>query len=260
MNLPIVTTGQHPDEESVRLAQLVAGELGTDFVPRKKRSVRKLMAEFGRPVVVAGKERYEYHTDPDVKSMFFHPGLAAIRIKRLQSGGNDAMVYVSGLMPGDSFLDCTMGLASDSTVASFVTGPSGRVTACEADPMVTYIVGHGLATYSDSPEEVLDAMRRIDVQNIRASDFLHNCDAKSYDIVYLDPMFEETIEEAAAFAPLRSAGVHDLPDERLFRDAVRVARRRVVLKAHFRSELFDRYGFTRIERPNTKFHYGFIEI
>ncbi|WP_424237351.1 class I SAM-dependent methyltransferase [Bhargavaea ginsengi] len=255
-----MTTGQHPDEESVRLAQLVAGELGTDFVPRKKRSVRKLMAEFGRPVVVAGKERYEYHTDPDVKSMFFHPGLAAIRIKRLQSGGNDAMVYVSGLMPGDSFLDCTMGLASDSTVASFVTGPSGRVTACEADPMVTYIVGHGLATYSDSPEEVLDAMRRIDVQNIRASDFLHNCDAKSYDIVYLDPMFEETIEEAAAFAPLRSAGVHDLPDERLFRDAVRVARRRVVLKAHFRSELFDRYGFTRIERPNTKFHYGFIEI
>ncbi|SEJ15841.1 Putative SAM-dependent methyltransferase [Bhargavaea ginsengi] len=260
MNLPIVTTGQHPDEESVRLAQHVAGELGTDFVPRKKRSVRKLMGEFGRPVVVAGKERYEYHTDPDVKPLFFHPGLAAIRIKRLQSGGNDAMVDVCGLRPGDTFLDCTMGLASDSTVASFVTGPSGRVTACEADPMVTYIVGHGLATYSDSPEEVLESMRRIDVRNTQASDFLQNCDSKSYDIVYLDPMFEETIEEAAAFAPLRSAGVHNLPDERLFRDAVRVARRRVVLKAHFRSELFDRYGFTRIERPNTKFHYGFIGI
>lgn len=259
MNYPIVTTGQHPDEESVRLAQLVAGEMGTDFVPRKKRSVRKLMAEFGRPVVVAGKERYEYHTDPDVKPLFFHPGLAAIRIKRLQGGGNDAMVDVCGLRPGDTFLDCTMGLASDSTVASFVTGRSGQVTACEADPIVTYIVGHGLATYSDSEEEVLDAMRRIDVRNAHAADFLESCGADSYDIVYLDPMFEEAIEESAAFAPLRSAGVHGLTDDRLFREAVRVARRRVVLKAHFRSELFGRYGFTRIERTNTKFHYGFIE-
>lgn len=260
MTLPIVTTGQHPDGESVRLAEQVAGELGTDFVPRRKRSVRKLMTEFGRPVVVAGKERYEYHTDPDVKPLFFHPGLAAIRIKRLQRGGNDAMVEVCDLGPGDTFLDCTMGLASDSTVASFVTDPSGQVTACEVDPMVSYIVGHGLATYSDSPEEVLDAMRRIDVRNKRADDFLESCDAASYDIVYLDPMFEETIEESAAFAPLRSAGLHDLPDDRLFREAVRVARRRVVLKAHFRSELFSRYGFTRIDRANTKFHYGYIEI
>ncbi|MFC7364971.1 MULTISPECIES: class I SAM-dependent methyltransferase [Bhargavaea] len=258
MNLPVVTTGQHPDDESVRLAEQVAGELGTDFVPRRKRSVRKLMKEFGRPVVVAGKERYEYHTDPDVKPLFFHPGLAAIRIKRLQDGGNDALVDVCGLKPGDTFLDCTMGLASDSTVASFVTGPSGQVTACEADPIVTYIVGRGLITYSDSPQDVLDAMRRIEVRNVRAAEFLKSCESDSYDIVYLDPMFEEAIEEAAAFAPLRSAGVHDLPDSELFREAVRVARKRVVLKAHFRSELFGRYGFTRIDRPNTKFHYGFI--
>ena len=260
MNLPIVTTGQHPDGESVRLATQVAGEIGTEFVPRKKRSVRKLMREYGRPVVVAGKERYEYHTKPDVKPLFFHPGLAAIRIKRLQRGGNDAMVDVCGLRAGELFLDCTMGLASDSTVASFVTGPSGLVTACEADPIVTYIVGHGLATYTDSPEEVLEAMRRIDVRNAKAADFLESSETGSYDVVYLDPMFEEAIEEAAAFAPLRSAGVHDRPDDRLFTEAVRVARRRVVLKAHYRSELFDRYGFTRIDRPNTKFHYGYIEV
>ncbi|MGM9920399.1 MAG: class I SAM-dependent methyltransferase [Bhargavaea sp.] len=132
------------------------------------------------------------------------------------------------------------------------------VTACEADPIVTYIVGRGLITYSDSPQDVLDAMRRIEVRNVRAAEFLKSCESDSYDIVYLDPMFEEAIEEAAAFAPLRSAGVHDLPDSELFREAVRVARKRVVLKAHFRSELFGRYGFTRIDRPNTKFHYGFI--
>ncbi|MCW1929142.1 class I SAM-dependent methyltransferase [Bhargavaea beijingensis] len=260
MNLPVVTTGQHPDGESVRLAEQVACEIGTEFVPRKKRSVRKLMREFGRPVVVAGKERYEYHSDPDVKPLFFHPGLAAIRIKRLQCGGRDAMVDACNLRVGDSFLDCTMGLASDSTVASFVTGRSGLVTACEADPIVAYLVGHGLATYTDSPKEVLDAMRRIGVRNAQAADFLESCGADSYDIVYLDPMFEEAIEEAAAFAPLRSAGIHDRPDDRLFSEAVRVARRRIVLKAHFRSELFDRYSFTRIDRPNTKFHYGYLNI
>ncbi|WP_040228560.1 class I SAM-dependent methyltransferase [Bhargavaea cecembensis] len=259
MNRPIVTTGQHPDERSVELAGQVAGELGSDFVPRKKRSVRKLMKEFGRPVVVAGKERYEYHTDPDVQPLFFHPGLAAIRIKRIRDGGNDAMAEACGLRAGDSFLDCTLGLATDSTVASFIVGPGGRVTGCEADPVVAYIVSHGLETYTDSPQDVLEAMRRIDVRRVEAGEWIARCPDNSFDIVYLDPMFEEAIEESAAFAPLRSAGVHGIPDDRLFEEARRVARRRVVLKAHFKSALFDRHGFMRIERPNTKFHYGILD-
>ncbi|MET3574910.1 class I SAM-dependent methyltransferase [Bhargavaea ullalensis] len=260
MNRPLVTTGQHPDERSEELARRVAGELGSEFVPRKKRSVRKLMNEYGCPVVVAGKDRYEYHTDPDVQPLFFHPGLAAIRIKRLRDGGRDVMADTCGLRPGDSFLDCTLGLGTDSTVASFIVGAEGRVTGCEADPVVAYIVSQGLEGYTDSEPEVLEAMRRIEVRSEEAGEYLAGCPDNSRDIVYLDPMFEEAIEESAAFAPLRSAGVHGLPGDRLFEEARRVARRRVVIKAHFKSALFDRYGFRQIERPNTKFHYGVLEV
>ncbi|SIT80499.1 class I SAM-dependent methyltransferase [Edaphobacillus lindanitolerans] len=260
MNRPIVTTGQHPDGRSEELARQAAGEVGSEFVPRKKRSVRKLMNDYGRPVLVAGKDRFEYHTDPDVQPLFFHPGLAAIRIKRLRDGGRDVMADACGLRPGDSFLDCTLGLGTDSTVASFIAGPEGRVTGCEADPIVAYIVSRGLGTYTDSPPDVLEAMRRIRVCREESGEYLGRCPDNSHDIVYLDPMFEEAITESAAFAPLRSAGVHGLPGDELFREARRVARRRVVLKAHFKSGLFDRYGFSRIERPNTKFHYGVLDV
>jgi 16S rRNA (guanine1516-N2)-methyltransferase len=42
-------------------------------------------------------------------------------------------------------------------------------------------------------------------------------------------------------------------------EALRVAKKRVVLKAHYRSPLFERYGFQRMTRPNIKFHYGVVE-
>ena len=42
-------------------------------------------------------------------------------------------------------LDCTMGLASDAVVASFITGWTGTVCAVEASPLLHLLVSEGRA-------------------------------------------------------------------------------------------------------------------
>ena len=44
-------------------------------------------------------------------------------------------------------LDCTMGLASDAVVASFITGRTGTVCAVEASPLLHFVVSEGLQNY-----------------------------------------------------------------------------------------------------------------
>ncbi|MCD7875155.1 MAG: hypothetical protein LUH17_09505 [Acidaminococcaceae bacterium] len=44
-------------------------------------------------------------------------------------------------------LNCTMGLASDTIVASFITGAEGVVCAVEASPLLHFVVSEGLQNY-----------------------------------------------------------------------------------------------------------------
>jgi len=103
-------------------------------------------------------------------------------------------------------------------------------------------------------------MRRIEVVQAEAIAYLKTLPDKAFDVVYMDPMFEEVIEEANNFQALRLAGDHvTLTDEWVY-EAKRVAKKRVVLKAHFRSEWFAQYGFQQLTRVTAKFHYGVLEV
>ena len=88
---------------------------------------------------------------------------------------------------------------------------------------------------------------------------LKNTETHSYDVVYMDPMFEEVIEESTNFQALREVGVHQGLTDEWVEEAKRVAKRRVVLKAHFRSPLFEQYHFKQLTRLTSKFHYGILE-
>ena len=58
-------------------------------------------------------------------------------------------------------LDCTLGMASDSIVASYVVGESGKVTGLEGNEYMAYIMENGLKTWSSSVSEIDEAMQRI---------------------------------------------------------------------------------------------------
>ncbi|WOV82887.1 class I SAM-dependent methyltransferase [Sporosarcina jeotgali] len=259
MNRVLITTAGRPDEVTEARAHAAHQALGYSIIPRSKRSVNKIMETYSSDLLVAGKERYELFRQEMSEPFFFHPDTAAFRLKRLMKGESDPLIDACQLEPGSSFLDCTLGLATDSIVASFAAGTEGKVKGIEADPDVAFITATGLSQFEPKFQELQDAMRRISVIQDSACSFLSGLPEQSWDIVYLDPMFSQTISESTSFAPLRQAGVHGSLTEEWVAEAKRVARKRVVVKAHFSDPVFGEFNFTQLIRPNTKFHFGFIE-
>lgn len=180
-------------------------------------------------------------------------------MKRLLNGEQDLFLEAVGLAKGDRFLDTTAGLCSDSLIAAYAVGDKGVVDACEKDQMIAYVVGQGLQTYETEIADLQKSMRRIYLIKQDAVDYLKSVDSGSYDVVYIDPMFEEVIVESSNFQSLREAGVHESLSDEWVEEAKRVARKRVVLKAHFRSSLFEKFGFQQQTRLTSKFHYGIIK-
>lgn len=251
----VVTTAYRPTTATLEWAERVSADLSLLQVPRNKRSIDRMHADERADLVVCLKERLEFYPRGKSEPFFFHPNSAAFRTKRPLE--QDPLIDVSGLQSGDSFLDCTLGLASDSIVASQRVGEEGKVYGCESHPIFAYVVRQGLGQYNGVPH-LDEAMKRIEVISSDAVSFLQTLESDSIDVIYMDPMFTEEITEASNFTPLRGPADQGQLTERWLTEAKRVARKSVVLKAHFRSEDFERFGFTRRVRPNTKFHYGVI--
>ncbi|GAA3348448.1 class I SAM-dependent methyltransferase [Deinococcus persicinus] len=256
----IVTTAGRPDDESMALAAFACQTLGAAFEPREKRSVRKMSQAFQANIIVAGKNRYDYYAFGAEEPFFFHPNSAAFRLKRIARGEAEPFLEAAQLQLGDTVLDCTLGLAADAMLAAYTVGEKGRIVGLEANPNVAFIVGQGMQNYDTTELPLTACMRQIKVVQSEAVRYLKTLPANAFDVVYMDPMFEETIEESNNFEALRLAGEHVTLTDEWVQEAKRVAKKRVVLKAHFRSEWFTKYHFQQYERVTAKFHYGVLEV
>lgn len=256
----IVTTAGRPDDLSFLLVDVASKELNIPYIERKKRSISSLAEQYNANILVAGKNRYEYYPKGATSPFFFHPNSAAFRLKRLLKGEQDPLIEACQLEKGDTFLDCTLGIGSDAIIAAYAVGNEGRVVGLEVDPYVAFVVKKGLETFETDHEILKECMQKINVVNCNAYHFLQKQNNNQFDIVYMDPMFDEIIEESNNFEALRQAGNHMPLTEKWVNEAKRVAKKRVVLKAHFRSQLFEQFHFERKARPTSKFHYGVIEV
>lgn len=254
-----VTTAGRTNEEMVDWAKRIAADLSVDFVARKKMSVQAIQDARQDDCLVVGKNRLELYHLGEREPFFFHPNSAMFRIKRLMKGETDPLIEAAGLRAGMSFLDCTLGLGADSIVASFVTGNRGRNVGVEAKKELFYLVKQGLGTWSTGLDKMDEAMQRIEVIHEDAMYYLAKQDDNSFDCVYFDPMFEESILESDGIKGLSSFAHQASLTEELMDHALRVAGEKVILKDHFRSSRFKTYGFSVLRRPSAKFHYGVIE-
>ena len=255
----IITTAGRPDEQSTALIQQAADALQAPVVERKKRSIPKLQDIYQADILVAGKDRYSFYKRGSEEPFFFHPNSATYRLRRIVKGEVDPLVAASELKLGDSFLDCTLGLGSDAIIAASIVGEQGTVEGIEADQIVAFLTKVGLHNFPIDFSLLQEAMKRIQVIHAEAIDYLKTCESNSRDIVFLDPMFTIPIEESSNFEVLREIGVTDTVTEEWVREALRVCKRRVVLKDHYQSPIFARFGFTQQIRQYTKVHYGVLE-
>lgn len=256
----IVTTGGRTDTEGKAEAKRIAYSLNIPFIERKKQPLTELMEKYRTPVIVAGKKRIECHLPGSEEPLFFHPNSAMFRVKRLLRGEADPFIEACGIRSGTKLLDCTMGLGADSMTASFAAGDKGNVTGIEENPVVAFLTAAGLSGYESGLEELDKAMRRVETVNCHHLDFLKSCSSGQYDVIYFDPMFEEEILESSNFSPLKPLASYAPLLKESVELAKKAAKKRVVLKDHFRSGRFAELGFRQLKRKSSKFHYGVIEL
>ncbi|TDL34798.1 hypothetical protein E2R51_03500 [Jeotgalibacillus sp. S-D1] len=257
----IITTAGRPSEKSNIMAIAVAKELNAQFIKRNKKSINKMYETYQQPIIVITENRYEYYFSADSEPFFFHPNSSAFRAKRMLGGEKDPLISAAQFQKGDSFLDCTAGMGSDAIIASLAAGAEGRVIGIECNPVVAYLVQNGLRSWKSEIKPMEDAMKRINIYAMDHLEYLKMQPDQSFDVIYFDPMFTESVLSSSGINHLRPHAAYSTTSlELAVNEAKRVGRKRIVLKDYFRSHRFKEFGFTQMIRPSSKQHYGFIEL
>lgn len=209
-----------------------------------------------REAVIVTKNEWRYE-NADGHTFSFHPNMSALRIKHLAQGQADPLVACAGLKMGDQVLDCTLGMGADAIVSAFAVGKQGRVVALESQPVIADLVKHGLETYKTDRTTLREAMRRIEVIQADYREYLQKLPDASFDVVMFDPMFRETVRASAAMQALKPIANPDPLDAESVQEALRVARRAVLLKERPQSGEFERLGFT-IAKKASHYAWGVI--
>ena len=111
----VVTVGHKAKPEHFALAREMAKTLGAPFAERGNTSMDELRARYGVSCVMVAKEKLVVDT-PDGE-LFFHPGMAHLRLKNLRHGQSDHLLNALGVTDGARVLDCTLGMGADAIVS-----------------------------------------------------------------------------------------------------------------------------------------------
>ncbi|MBI1949611.1 MAG: class I SAM-dependent methyltransferase [Deltaproteobacteria bacterium] len=147
----------------------------------------------------------------------------------------------------ERLFDGTLGLAADAMHAASVLGC--EVVGTEASPVLFSLLEEGLARLGRA--EPLIARVRPQLGEAQAA--LAALPDGSFDVVMLDPMMSRPKRSTPSFAVLRAFAKDERADASLLHEALRVARRRVVLKLGKGAPLPPDapYGFPRVERGSS---------
>lgn len=215
-----------------------AAEWGLPYLDRKRNAPQPDGAE---ALLILGGDGWTLRRPEG--ALRFTPGMAQLRIKRIDQGfAEDMLMRLGELKPGDSVLDCTMGLGADSLVCARVVGPSGSVVALEKS-----LALHALAADALS-RPYGEQFAKIETRHADAAVLLPTLPARSFDVVLFDPMFGRPNKSSQAFDMLRHyADLAELTPQMIV-DAQRVARRWVVVKGSRYSKDFRKLGLVAVDR------------
>ncbi|MDX6152533.1 class I SAM-dependent methyltransferase [Marinococcus sp. PL1-022] len=185
--------------------------------------------------------------------------MAWLRGLQVHRGGSDPLLEAADVREGDSVLDATLGFGADSIMLAHGVGETGTVLGIEKQPVVASLVRKGLRLPGDYPGWFTDAMQRITVVQGDSFRLLRLLPDSCMDVVYLDPMFAEAVDTSPAIDRLRPVAATDPLTDDWIEEAMRVARRRIVVKDYAESPHFKQYQLTPAGRRNAVVRYGWKE-
>ncbi len=232
-----VTTSVHPPLDLEAQAREYAGELQALYVPRSGLSVPGVFAACGaNRLLIAGQDHLRLRDRDSGTEYFFHPNLFQVRAFNVGHGGRDHFLEAAQLGPGDSLLDCTLGFASEASLAALTVGETGQVVGLESVRELALVTRVGVQSFTLHSARLTEALRRVQVVTADARAYLPREADQSVDVVYFDPFFERRLSGSeVSMTPLFVFGNPAPLDAETVRQARRVARRRIVIK-HPRDE------------------------
>lgn len=255
-----VTTIRNPSPAMIEEAKQRGKRLGFPYV-RREDTLEEMAAQgnlsgfliYGRVLPYYWNQGEEYR---------FHLGTAVLRISQMEKGNQDRLCR---LLPQDGFcrvLDCTFGQAGDSSTMSWFLRGRGQVTALEKSPILYEIGRAGILGYQDKKSDRTEAVRRIRLHHAAYQAFLKDAAAKSFDVVYFDPMFHHPVKrEVNDMEGFRRAASYDSLSEEVLRLAGKVARKRIIVKERPFSPLFRNGLFTAVYgKKGQSTAYGVIDV
>ncbi len=229
-----VTTSVRPAAALEAEAQAIADELAAPLAPRGNKSLAEVFAAANTDrLLIVAEGRLRLRDRDTGTEYFYHPNLFLTRGSQVLESGleTDPFLRATGLMPGGSLLDCTLGFASEAALASLAVGCLGRVAGVESVPALACVTRRGVQTFPLQNKALEAALRRVEVVTGDSGTYLTECGDSAFDVVYFDPFFPERVPGSeASMSPLFVFGNPAPLDVAAVREAQRVARRRVVIK------------------------------
>ena len=205
---------------------------------------------------------------------FFHPSLSILRLVNILRGDSDRFLQAVDLRNGDTFLDATMGLGTDLLLASWAVGEEGEVLALESSSVICALVTEGLDRMKNQTipktghplkkqawKELNSASSYIKTIHTDHLEYLKILPDSSIDVIYFDPMFRVTLKDSASIQPLKAWCNPEPLKKETIDQALRVAKRRIVLKERKNSNEFQRLGFEmKLSNKYSPTDFGIIQI
>lgn len=245
----LVTTPISPTVIDLDRAKSIALKHNLHFVDRGNNSINFLLGRFGGDICCVVKQS-EIKMVWEGQSFIFHPNIAKLRLENLKKGRTDRLIEVSGIVPGDKVLDCTLGMGSDFMVLSRVTGECGEVVGLEKSPLLAEIVSSGIKDY---------CYPNYNIIHIDYLSYLKGLEDNSFDIVYFDPMFDKTKDRSSGLDLIRKLAEYKPLNMDSVNEAIRVARRSVVIKDNVTGSILKRLNIPVVS-SGRKTSYGRIDL
>lgn len=186
-------------EQAKKLSQL----LQMPYVSRKHQSIEELLdTNHCSGALVVTKEGPSFVTKEGIPHQF-HLSMAHLRLLEIDRGHADHLLRAIGYETVTSVLDCTAGLGSDSAVISYGCPQLTRHTSIEGHPILGYITNYGFRHFQHKNPSVTEALRRIQLVICNYQDYLKQIKSNQYDVIYMDPMFENPVYESPQFLQWR---------------------------------------------------------
>lgn len=222
----LVTQAHSAAAPLIHRAQQIAARLGARWVPRD-RGIRTLLRRYGATLAYVVTHERESVED-GAEALFLHPGLYYLK----RTDGRDHPL-VRAVAPREGVdirrvVDGTLGMCGDALHLAATLG--AQIHGVEASPVLVCLAEEGLARIAAQRRRLAAAARAIEVSCDDTREALRGMAAGSADVVYLDPMFRAPLGSQPGFSLLRRLADPSPVDRALLVEALRVARRRVVLK------------------------------